>query len=55
MRFTVSRRLQDEPLDRLLELKHQRYAAEVAAGRHDKKKTRAKRPRKGSAPQGTLV
>jgi hypothetical protein len=37
MRFTVSPAAKDELLDRLLELNHQRYAAEVAAGLHDKK------------------
>lgn len=37
MRFTVSREAKDELLDRLLELNHERYAAEVAAGLHDKK------------------
>ena len=37
MRFTVSPAAKDELLDRLLELNHQRYAEEVAAGLHDKK------------------
>ena len=48
MRFTVSPEAKDELLDRLLELNHERYAAEVAAGLHDKKakKSSAKRPRR---------
>jgi hypothetical protein len=37
MRFTVSPGAKEELLDRLLELNHQRYAEEVAAGLHDKK------------------
>jgi hypothetical protein len=37
VRFTVSPAAKDELLDRLLELNHQRYAEEVAAGLHDKK------------------
>jgi hypothetical protein len=41
MRFTVSPEAKDELLDRLLELNHERYAVEVAAGLH------AKRPPKG--------
>jgi len=59
LRFTVSPAARDELLDRLLELNHQRYAAELAAGLHDKKKSRnkpaAKRPPKEGAGQGTLV
>jgi hypothetical protein len=37
VRFTVSPAARDELLDRLLELNHQRYAHEVAAGLHDKR------------------
>ena len=40
-RFTVSPAAKDELLDRLLELNHQRYAEEVAAGLHDKRSTKA--------------
>jgi len=40
-RYTVGPALQREFVDRLLELNHERYAAEVAAGLHDKKKGRA--------------
>jgi len=36
MRWTVAPAVQNEILDRLLELNHQRYAEEVAAGLHDK-------------------
>jgi hypothetical protein len=32
--------IQREFVDRLLELNHERYAAEVAAGLHDKKKSK---------------
>ncbi|RAO51548.1 hypothetical protein LUPAC06_06233 [Micromonospora saelicesensis] len=38
-RYTVGPAVQREILDRLLQLNHQRYAAEVAAGLHAKKKT----------------
>jgi len=41
MRFTVGPAAKDELLDRLLELNHQRYAEEVAAGLHDKKSKKA--------------
>jgi len=46
VRFTVSPEAKDELLDRLLELNHQRYAAEVAAGLHSKRKPPAKRASK---------
>jgi hypothetical protein len=46
MRFTVSPEAKDELLDRLLELNHERYAAEVAAGLHDKKAKKAPGKRK---------
>lgn len=58
MRFTVSPEAKDELLDRLLALNHERYAAEVAAGLHDKKakKAPAKRAAKPSNPsQETLL
>lgn len=58
MRFTVSPEAKDELLDRLLELNHERYAAEVAAGLHDKKKGKAKPKRSGREPdpgQGALL
>jgi hypothetical protein len=55
MRFTVSPAAKDELLDRLLELNHERYAAEVAAGLHDKKGERGKRNPKGGASQGSLL
>jgi len=46
MRFTVSPEAKDELLDRLLELNHVRYAAEVAAGLHEKKSKKASGKRK---------
>lgn len=58
MRFTVSPEAKDELLNRLLELNHERYAAEVAAGLHDKKakKSAAKRTKKPADPsQETLL
>jgi hypothetical protein len=44
-RYTVGPAVQRELVDRLLELNHERYAAEVAAGLHDKKGK--KRPKAG--------
>lgn len=38
VRYTIGPAARTEILDRLLELNHQRYAEEVAAGLHDKKK-----------------
>ena len=58
MRFTVSPEAKDELLDRLLELNHERYAAEVEAGLHDNraKKAPAKRAPKAANPaQETLL
>lgn len=43
VRYTVGPTVRQEILDRLLELNHERYAAEVAAGLHDKKKAKAKK------------
>jgi hypothetical protein len=40
VRYTVGPAVQREMVDRLLELNHQRYAEEVAAGLHDKKSGR---------------
>ena len=37
-RYTISTLLRREVLDRLLQLNHERYAEEVAAGLHDKGK-----------------
>ena len=57
IRYTISEEARREVLDRLLELNHQRYAEEVAAGLHDKKanKPAAKRDPKpaptGATPQ----
>lgn len=57
IRFTVSEAAKDEMLDRLLELNHERYAAEVAAGLHDKKakKSAGKRASGPSSSQGSLL
>ena len=57
MRFTVSPEAKDELLDRLLELNHARYAAEVAAGLHDRKanKAGARRSPKTVPNQETLL
>lgn len=41
IRYTISQAARREILDRLLELNHQRYAKEVAAGLHDKKTAKA--------------
>jgi hypothetical protein len=49
MRFTVSPDAKDEILNRLLELNHERYAAEVAAGLHDKNAKKAPMRRKAPA------
>ncbi|MFB1490416.1 MULTISPECIES: type IIL restriction-modification enzyme MmeI [unclassified Thiocapsa] len=57
IRFTISETARREVLDRLLELNHQRYAEEVAAGLHDKKAGKAKSPitrkrKETAAPSG---
>ncbi|MGH9112052.1 MAG: hypothetical protein ACRDZN_07125 [Acidimicrobiales bacterium] len=60
VRFTVSAEAEDELLDRLLELNHQRYAAEVAAGLHDEQAKKGAKPvtkragKAGSAQQSLL-
>jgi hypothetical protein len=57
MRFTVSPTAKDELLDRLLELNHQRYAEEVAAGLHDSKakKASARNAKAVGRDQGSLL
>ncbi len=57
IRFTISETVRREVLDRLLELNHQRYAEEVAAGLHDKKAGKSKSPvtrkrKETAAPSG---
>jgi len=42
LRFTISEAARREVLSRLLELNHQRYAEEVAAGLHEKKSNKRK-------------
>jgi hypothetical protein len=55
-RYTVGPAAQREILDRLLELNHERYAEEDAAGLHDKGKKRATAlARKTGDDQGTLL
>jgi hypothetical protein len=49
-RFTVGPAVQRELVDRLLELNHERYAAEVAAGLHEKK---TKKTARATAPKAT--
>jgi hypothetical protein len=43
VRWTIAPAVQTEILDRLLELNHERYAAEVAAGLHDRAKKKLPR------------
>jgi methylase of polypeptide subunit release factors len=55
VRYTIGPVARVEVLDRLLELNHERYAAEVAAGLHDKKKAaKRKRSRIAVGDQTTL-
>jgi hypothetical protein len=44
LRYTIGPVVRQEILDRLLELNHERYAAEVTAGLHDKRTKSRKRP-----------
>jgi hypothetical protein len=46
IRFTISEAARREVLDRLLELNHQRYAEEVAAGLHERKSAKPAKARK---------
>jgi hypothetical protein len=46
VRYTIHPEARKEVLKRLLQLNHERYAEEVAAGLHDKKKTAGKKGRK---------
>jgi hypothetical protein len=52
VRYTVGPVARQEILDRLLELNHERYAAEVAAGRHDKKGAKKQAARRTAEPAG---
>jgi hypothetical protein len=54
LRFTLGPTARTEVLDRLLELNHQRYAEEFAAGLHDKKKS-GRRSKKASPDARTLL
>ncbi|MBX6722430.1 MAG: hypothetical protein IRY92_04195 [Dactylosporangium sp.] len=61
VRYTIGPSVRQEILDRLLELNHERYAAEVAAGLHDKKtgagakKTGTRGKKKTNAAQPALA
>jgi hypothetical protein len=54
IRFTMSEAARREVLDRLLELNHQRYAQEVAAGLHEKKVSNPAKSRRNSAADAEL-
>jgi hypothetical protein len=54
IRYTIGPVARVEVLDRLLELNHERYTAEVGAGLHDKKGPKRKRSRVGVGDQTTL-
>ncbi len=56
--YTLSEPARRTVLDLLLVLNHQRYAEEVKAGLHDKKKSKAKNPKSkapGVTTQGELI
>ncbi len=54
LRYTISEPARREVLDRLLQLNHQRYAEEVAAGLHDKGKTSKKKKRNNQILPGQM-
>jgi hypothetical protein len=51
-RFTLSEPARREVLERLLALNHQRYEEERKAGLHDKKKSKARKFKKTTSPDG---
>jgi hypothetical protein len=53
-RFTVGPNARTAILDRMLQLNHERYAEEVAAGLHDKRKS-ARRGKKRASDAPTLL
>ncbi len=55
VRYTIGSAARAEVLDRLLELNHQRYAEEVAAGLHDKKKGAKAKARQNLSQQPTML
>ena len=55
VRYTIGPAARTEVLDRLLELNHQRYAEEVAAGLHDKKKGSKGKARQQVSQQATML
>lgn len=55
VRYTIGPAARTDVLDRLLELNHQRYAEEVAAGLHDKNaKKSARKPRQKVTPEAPM-
>lgn len=50
LRFTLGQAARAEVLDRLLELNHERYAEEVAAGLHDRKVPKKRKPPTADTP-----
>jgi hypothetical protein len=55
VRYTVGSAARTEMLDLLLELNHQRYAEEVAAGLHDKKRATKGKARQKVSQQATML
>lgn len=55
VRYTIGLAARTEVLDRLLQLNHQRYAEEVAAGLHDKKKGTKGKARQKVSQQALLM
>jgi hypothetical protein len=55
VRYTIGPAARTEVLDRLLELNHQRYAKEVAAGLHDKKKSAKGNARQNLSQQPSML
>lgn len=55
VRFTLGPAARTEALDRLLELNHERYAEEVAAGLHGKKPASKSRKKQASADAPTML
>ena len=59
VRYTITESARRTVLDKLLTLNHERYAAEVKAGLHDKRKPKAQSPRSkvraAASPPGELL
>jgi hypothetical protein len=54
IRFTLSEDARRHVVDQLVKLNHERYAAEVAAGKREEAKKPKKSPKKGTAHAPTL-